>query len=134
MGGERGFALFWCLVLSLIVTLIGYSIFLLLMEDIKTEKAQRETLRRFQGADGGVYAVAGWIMKYKDANVPEEVTVTNTYTAYVNLLGGTVRIPAGFSTAWQGFDVRINSKDKTETKEVEAIVFVPVSPAGYGNE
>jgi hypothetical protein len=114
----------------LLVLAIG--VYKLISLNLKGITEEKKEFLRFQGADGGVYAVAGWMYYYKRFDLPKEVTETSSYKAQVRVLANTVRYPEGYSSLWKGFDARINSK--SDNLEVEAVVFVPVAPAGYGNE
>lgn len=112
--------------------LLAIGISKMIVFNIKGVSQQKGEFLQFQGADGGIYAVAGWMYYYKRADVPKEVAHTDSYTVNVRLLANTVHYPAGYSSAWKGFDARLNSA--SNSTEVEAVVFVPVAPAGYGNE
>ncbi len=128
---NRGSSLVITLVLMAILLALGISILNMITLNIKTVSNQRNDFIQFQNADGGIYAVAGWMYYYKRADVPKETTDTSDYSVKVNILKHTVGYPVGFSSAWMGFDARLDSV--SGPTEIEAIVFVPVAPAGYGN-
>ena len=130
---NKGSALVITLVLMAILLALGMSILNMITLNIKTVSNQRNDFIQFQNADGGIYAVAGWMYYYKRADVPKETTEDKLkdYSVKVGILKDTVDYPAGFSSAWMGFDARLDSV--SGPTEVEAIVFVPVAPAGYGN-
>lgn len=92
---------------------------------------------RFQGAEGGAIAVASYMSKYKRTDTPLDILSTSEYTATTKVLGDTISYPVGFSSLWKGVNMQINSmsppvpNDKTE---IEMVVFIPISPVGYGNE
>ncbi|MBI4687385.1 MAG: hypothetical protein HY756_06350 [Nitrospirae bacterium] len=104
---------------------------------VKTSGLLTMESKRYYGAEGGILSVAAFMTFYKRTDAPKDVTETNTFTATTLYLGDTVRYPIGYSTLWKGADVRINSQSPpppNDMKEVEAVVFIPVAPAGYGNE
>lgn len=129
---RKGSALIVVLFIVSLLLLLAIGVSKLLVSNIKTQVKEREAFIQFQNADGGIYAVAGWMYIYRRFDVPREITDTETYKVRFSILKNTVRYPVGYSSAWLGFDVRLNSS--SETKEVESVIFVPVTPVGYGNE
>ena len=121
-------------VLFFMVILLGLAITIskIITLNFKGITAQNQEFIQFENADGGIYAVAGWMYFYKRADVPEEVARTNSYNVNVTILSNTVRYPIGYSTAWKGFLAKMNSS--SNSTEIESVIFVPVAPAGYGNE
>ena len=74
---------------------------------------------------------------YRRLDIPSDVLTTDTYDAEWTKLGeNTVKRPPGYSVSWIGADVLINSKSPpiNPMAEIEAVVFIPVMPVGYGNE
>jgi len=118
--------------IMILLLLLALGVYKLISYNLKGVVEEKKEFLHFQGADGGVYAVAGWMYYYKRVDVPREVTETSSYKAQVKVLENTVRYPEGYSSLWKGFDARINSQ--SGGVKVEAVVFVPVAPAGYGNE
>jgi hypothetical protein len=114
-----------------IMLALSLSILDMITTNIKNVSYQRESFTSFQDADGGIYAVAGWMYYYKRADVPKEVSKAGNYNVTTDVLNNTVGTPVGFSTAWVGFDAKLDSV--SGSTKIEAIVFVPVAPVGYGN-
>ncbi len=129
---RRASVLVTVLIIMILLMILAVGVSKMIVSNIKGLSAQRAEFLQFQGADGGIYAVAGWMYFYKRADVPREVTKTDSYEVTVHLLANTVRYPEGYSSAWKGFDAKLDSV--SNSTEVEAVVFVPVAPAGYGNE
>jgi hypothetical protein len=129
---RKGSIILISLIVIFALTVLGLSISKMIFFNIKGVSREVKEFLHFQGADGGIYAVTGWMYFYKRADVPKEVANTNSYSVEVKLLSNTMRYPAGYSSAWKGFDARLNSS--SNSVEIEAVVFVPVAPAGYGNE
>lgn len=132
--GEGGYLLISTLVLILVIMIVASYLAYIIGLNFRTASHMKEEFIFFSGADGGVFAVAGWMAYYRRADVPREVSDTSFFSVNYRVLGTTVRYPEGYSLAWKGMDVRLNSRSKNGATEVESIVFIPVSPAGYGNE
>ncbi len=129
---NKGSAFIIVIIILAVILGLAFSLSRIVTTNIKSTTSQKMEFFNFESADGGIFAVAGWMYYYKRADVPKEVTTTDSYNAEFALLGNTNRYPVGYSTAWEGFDTKINSKSKST--EIESIVFIPVAPAGYGNE
>ncbi len=129
---NKGIVLITVLLFMVILLGLALTVAKIITLNYKGLTAQNQEFIQFEGADGGIYAVAGWMYFYKRADVPLEVAKTHTYYVEVNILANTVRYPKGYSTAWKGFLAKMNSSSKST--EVESVIFVPVAPAGYGNE
>lgn len=131
---ERGFVLLWALVLSLVISVIAVGLFTMVMRETAVEGSQTTYVHRFQSAENGIYAVAGWMVYYRRVDPPAGITSTDQYRVALAVLKETVRVPVGYSTLWRGFDVKLDSVDSSNMKEIESIVFVPVAPVGYPND
>jgi len=129
---RKGSVLVVVLMIMVLLMILGISISRMITSNIKGLSQQKGEFFQFQGADGGIYAVAGWMYFYKRADVPREVTNTDSYSVSITVLSNTVRYPEGYSSAWKGFDAKLDSI--SNSTEIEAVIFVPVVPAGYGNE
>jgi hypothetical protein len=129
---NKGSVLIVVIFVLAIITGLAFSLSRMITLNIKGISSQNKEFLNFENADGGIFAVAGWMYYYKRADVPKEVTNTESYSVHFSLLGNTNRYPIGYSTSWKGFDTRINSQ--SNATEVESVVFIPVAPAGYGNE
>ena len=120
------------LFLVILLAILGLGLSNMIISNTKGITNEKEEFLQFEGADGGIYAVAGWMYIYKRTDVPKEVTITQSYQVKMEVLGNSVRHPPGYSLMWKGFDAKLNSK--SGPTQIEAIIFVPVTPAGYGNE
>ncbi len=129
---RKGSVLVVVLMIMVLLMILGISISRMITSNIKGLSQQKYETLQFQGADGGIYGVAGWMYFYKRADVPKEVTDTDSYSVSITVLSNTVRYPEGYSSAWKGFDAKLDSV--SNSTEIEAVIFVPVVPAGYGNE
>ncbi len=129
---NKGSILIVVVLILAIITGLAFSLSRMITLNLQGLNAQNKEFLHFENADGGIFAVAGWMYYYKRADVPREVSTTDSYSARFSLLGNTNRYPVGYSTSWKGFDTKINSR--ANTTEVESVVFIPVAPAGYGNE
>ena len=125
-------ALIIVLILSFVLMILGVGLSHFISNSVKGLHYENIEFSNFESADGGIYAVAGWMYFYKRVDVPREVTHTVSYDVDIDVLKDTVRYPAGYSSSWKGFDVKLDSV--ANSTEVEAVVFVPVAPVGYGNE
>ncbi len=128
---EDGSILLIVLVLMSILLALSLSVLGMITFNIKNSTNQRQSFLAFQNADGGIYAVSGWMYYYKRGDVPIEVSKSKNYIVTTDVLKNTVSIPAGYSSSWIGFDAKLDSV--SGSTEIEAIVFVPVAPSGYGN-
>ena len=132
--GESGYLLVSTLVLILVIMIVASYLAYIIGLNFRAASYMKKEFIFFSGADGGVFAVAGWMAYYHRSDVPREVSDTDFFAVNYKILGTTVRYPVGYSLAWKGMDVKLNSRSKKGATEVESIVFIPVSPAGYGNE
>ena len=132
MESNKGFILILVLFFLALSLGLGVGLSNLVINNLKAAAYINENFNQFQKADDGIYAVAGWMYFYKRSDVPKSVAYQESeYHVYTKVLEHTVDYPVGYSTAWVGFDARLTSI--SNTKVVEAIVFVPVAPSGYGN-
>ena len=99
---------------------------------VKMSGIHKTGLMRFQGAEGGAIAVASYMSKYRQTNIPQDVLATSQYTATTQVLGDTMMYPLGYSTLWRGSNVKINAVSSDGKNEIETVVFVPLMPLGYG--
>ena len=134
---EQGFVLITVVLFMALFAILGLMLMYKVTLTTKASGLTKMGMVRFQGAEGGALAVASWMAKYKRTDVPVEVIKTGNYSATVVPLGNTIRYPVGYSTMWKGADIRINSVSPpapNDKSEVEMVVFIPLSPVGYGNE
>jgi len=131
---KKGYILVSTLIIILVLMIVGSYIAYILSLNFRVASYMKKEFIFFSGADGGVFAVAGWMAYYRRSDVPREVTDTRFFSVNYKVLIHTVRYPEGYRLAWKGMDVRLNSRSKNGATEVESIVFIPLSPANYGNE
>lgn len=133
---ERGVALAIVIMTLAIILIVGIMLVKMTSMNLKSSVEKKKGLERFYGAEGGIFAVAGWMTFYKRFDLPQDVLKTDSYEANAKVLGETVRYQVGYSTLWKGSDVLINSESPPgdPKAEIEAVVFIPVFPVGYGNE
>jgi hypothetical protein len=135
--GDDGIALVTSLIFMLLFTVMGMTLIYSITSTVKASGLLIKDSQRYYGAEGGVLSVAAYMTFYKRTDAPRDITDSDTFIATTLYLGETVRYPVGYSTLWKGADVRINSKSPptpNDIKEVEAVVFIPTTPVGYGNE
>lgn len=132
---EKGFVLITVILFLAIFMALSFTLLYKITSTIKISGITKTGLVRFHGAEGGALSVASYMAKYKETNVPLDVLETENYKVTSTPLGDTIRYPIGYSTMWKGVTVKIDSVSKpVESSEVEMVVFIPVSPVGYGNE
>lgn len=134
---ERGFVLISVIMFLALFMVLATMLMYKITSTVKISGLNKAGLTRFQGAEGGAIAVASYMSKYKRTDTPLDILSTSEYTAITKVLGDTISYPVGFSSLWKGVNMQINSmsppvpNDKTE---IETVVFIPISPVGYGNE
>jgi hypothetical protein len=134
---EQGFILVTVLLLLVLITLIGFTLSYKIISTIKISGLTKMGMVRFYGAEGGTLSVTAYMTNFKRTDAPLDVTLTSFFKANIKVLGDTIRYPVGYGTLWKGADIQINSVSPpppNDRSEVEAVVFIPVSPVGYGNE
>ncbi len=133
---QQGMVLVLVLMLLVLFTAMGILLMYMVTSTIKSSGLLRMEETRFYGAEGGVLAVTAYMTQYHRTDAPEDITNSTTYQTTVTYLGQTINYPIGYSTLWKGANVKINSVSPpaNSTAEIEAVVFIPVSPVGYGNE
>lgn len=133
---EKGVALITVSIFMALMLVLGLMALHMSSTDIKTSGTMRQEISNFYGADGGIFAVSGWMTLYKRTDLPAEVLATSDYAATFAIMGNSIRDAEGYSVQWKGMNVKINSQSPpaNPVSEVEAVVFVPVAPVGYGNE
>ena len=131
---ESGFVLLTSLLLLLLFTTMGLGSLASIQSTVKSHGMLRLDTIRFYETDGGLLAVFGYMTAFKRTDVPHEIKHTPVYDVKIKVFGDSVRYPAGFSVLWKGADVKATSKSKDNLAEIEAIAFIPTTPAGYGNE
>jgi hypothetical protein len=156
--GQRGMALVVTLMLLLVFSVMGVMLMYSITSTVKSSGLLSQEAFSYYGTVGGVFAVAGYMTLYKTQFVPEDIlnpstgtvydnatlvkqTAASNYSASTQILGPTVRNPVGYSTLWVGLDVLVKSVSPPLAqqvngvhKEVDAVVFIPNAPVGYGNE
>jgi hypothetical protein len=140
--GENGIALVTSLIFMLLFTIMGMMLMYMVTSTVKASGLLIKDSQRYYGAEGGVLSVAAYMTFYKRTDAPKDITDPDpdkpySFKATTLYLGETVRYPVGYSTLWKGADVRINSQSPpppNDIKEVEAVVFIPTTPVGYGSE
>lgn len=134
---ERGFVLISVIMFLAMFMVLAMMLMYKITSTVKISGLNKMGMVRFQGAEGGAIAVASYMSKYKRTDTPLDILSTSEYTATTKVLGDTISYPVGFSSLWKGVNMQINSmsppvpNDKTE---IEMVVFIPISPVGYGNE
>ena len=135
--GEQGFVLVMVIMFLAMFMVLGTMLMYKITTTVKMSGINKMGIMRFQGAEGGAIAVASYMSKYKRTDTPQDILVTGDYSVTTKVLGDTISYPIGFASMWKGVNMQINSvsppapNDKTE---IEMVVFVPISPVGYGNE
>jgi len=136
-GEERGFILVTVILYLAILMVLSYLLLYKINSTMKIATNARSGIAAFEGAEGGAIAVASYMAKFKMTNVPQDVLVTSSYRATIEVLGDSINYPVGFSSLWKRTNVKINSVSPpppNDRSEVEMVVFVPTTPVGYGNE
>jgi hypothetical protein len=133
---QQGMIMVLVLMLLLLFTAMGILLMYMVASTIKSSGLLKTEETRFYGADGGVLAVTAYLTQYHRTDAPADITSSTNYQATITYLGQTITYPIGYSTLWKGANVKINSVSPptNSTAEIEAVVFIPVAPAGYGNE
>lgn len=131
---QNGFVMVTCMLMLFLFTAVGLGSMESIKATVKSSGLLRMDTLRFYEADGGVLSTFGYMTAYKRTDVPSEVKHTGSFDVSVDVIGSSVRYPPGFSTLWKGADVKATSLSKDGLAEIEAIAFIPTSPAGYGNE
>ncbi len=133
---EKGVAIVTVMMFMFIMLALGSTMLHMTTANMKTSGALKNEIIRFYSADAGIFAISGWMTLYRRTDVPGEVLQTDYYTATASIMGDTVRDIPGYSVQWKGMDVLINSQSPVvnPSSEIEATVFIPVAPVGYGNE
>ena len=145
-------ALVVTLMLLLVFSVMGVMLMYSITSTVKSSGLLSQEAFSYYGTVGGVFAVAGYMTLFKTQFVPEDIlnptnavmsnqTGESNYSATTHILGSTVRNPVGYSTLWVGLDVLVTSVSPPLAqqvngvhKEVDAVVFIPNAPVGYGNE
>lgn len=136
---NKGIALITVMVLLVIMTILGLAVLNLSTIQIRGGSAVRKAVASSISAGSGIFAVSGWMVKNRSADVPKEIKIkSGEYETYISVLdpNAVLKLP-GYSTKWRGMVVRVNSSSPNQANEIariEGIVFVPVTPVGYGNE
>lgn len=137
--GEKGMVMAITLFVMVIMTLMGLGILNRSTMQIKAVGSVRRALTSSLSAESGVFGVTGWMLYHRRADVPSEIRdKTDLYETdlYVLNSSAVVELP-GYSTKWRGMITRIDSHSPNKANAVstiESVSFVPVAPAGYGNE
>jgi len=134
---EEGFVLITVILFLALFAVLSMTLLYKITSTIKISGVNKTGMMRFHGAEGGAIAAAAYMSKYKRTDIPLDLLVTPDYTVTTRVLGDTIRYPVGFSSLWKGATIQINSispPSGSDTSEVEMVVFVPISPVGYGNE
>ena len=137
-GNEQGFVLISVILFLVIFMILGMTLMYKITATVKVSGLNKLGMIRFQGAEGGAIAVASYMSKYRGTNVPQDILqpATGEYSATAQVLGDSISYPLGYSSLWRGVNMQINSvsppapNDKTE---IETVVFIPLTPIGYGN-
>ena len=135
--GERGMILVTTLLFLLLFTVMGSMLLYMITSSVKISGLTALESTRFYGTEGGVLAVAAYMTLYRRTDPPNDILNTPAYATNVTFLATTIRNAPGYASLWKGMDVQINSKSPAppaDLNEVEAIVFIPNAPIGYGNE
>lgn len=137
MNNDDGFVLLTVILFLAIFMILSMTLLYKITSTIKISGINKTGTIRFHGAEGGAIAAAAYMSKYKRTDIPLDLLETPDYTITTRVLGDTIRYPVGYSSLWKGATIQINSVSPpagVRTSEVEMVVFVPISPVGYGNE
>jgi len=136
---EKGVVMIITLLLMVIMTMIGVGILNRSTMQIRAVASVRKAMTSSLSAESGVFGVTGWMLFHRRADVPSEIRIkTDLYETDFFVLdsGAVVELP-GYSAKWRGMVTRMDSHSPNKTNAVstiEAVSFIPVAPAGYGNE
>ncbi len=134
---EQGFVLIGVIMFLVMFMVLGMMLMYKITSTVKISGLNKLGMMRFQGAEGGAIAVASYMSKYRATDIPLDVLSTNEYTVTTKVLADSISYPVGYSTLWRGVNMQINSVSPpvpNDTTEIETVVFVPLTPIGYGNE
>ena len=137
--GEKGTALVIALCLLAIMAMMGAGILNRSSLQIKSVGSLRRALTSSLSAESGVFGVTGWMLFNRRSDVPTEIREkSGMYETDISILDGSaiMELP-GYSAKWRGMITRIDSFSPDQANAVstiESVTFVPVGPAGYGNE
>lgn len=132
---EAGFILVSILILLLLFTAAGMGSFYAARAGIKSTGYLREKTIDYYQAEGGAISVLAYMTDTKRLDAPHEVKHSDFFDAEISILGGSTRIPAGYSVnAVKGADVLAESSSKNNKSVIDIVAFVPAAKAGYGNE
>lgn len=142
MHNDDGFVLITVILFLAIFAVLSMTLLYKITSTIKISGINKAGTMRFHGAEGGAIAAASYMAKYKRTDIPQDLLETPEYRVETRVLGDTIRYPIGFSSLWKGATIQVNSVSvppttapaDSPTSEVELVVFVPISPVGYGNE
>ncbi|MDY6844688.1 MAG: pilus assembly PilX N-terminal domain-containing protein [Thermodesulfobacteriota bacterium] len=137
--GEKGVALIIVLLLMVIMTLIGLGILNINTIQMRGVASIKKAVTSSLTAESGIEGVVSWMLYHRDVHVPMEIRArANLYeTDLVILDSYTTLHITGYSEVWQGALTRISSHSPNKINAVsstESILFIPIAPAGYGNE
>ena len=137
--GEKGTALIIALCLLAIMTMMGAGILNRSSLQIRSVGSLKRALTSSLSAESGVFGVTGWMLFNRRADVPMEIREkAGMYETDISILDGSAVMEiSGYSAKWRGMITRIDSFSPDEDNAistVESVTFVPVGPAGYGNE
>ncbi len=137
VGKKRGMSLVVVLIFIVLFLIMGITIVMFTISNIKLATEMRKDMKRFYGAEGGIFAIAGWMVLHAwqaGTSPPDDVLNTEYYKAEGRDLPG-MHYLRGYSQHWRGLPYFINSQapPKNPTAEIEAIVLIP-RKASYGNE
>ncbi|MEW6481796.1 MAG: hypothetical protein AB1397_02160 [bacterium] len=143
---KRGAALFVAIIFSLLFVVMAITIAVITISNVKTTAELKKGLKTFYGAEAGIFALAGWIIKNHRFDVPRDILEPclgedrpgmGCYRIKRwNIVGETIHPARGFSSHWWAFDVFIDSEapPNNPSAEIEAIVAIPFIKRSYGNE
>lgn len=136
---EKGFVLVITLLIMLIMTLMGLGMLYRTTIQIRSVTSLRKANTSSLSAESGIFGVTGWMLLHKRTDIPSEIREKSDLfeTDIVILDSDTVLELPGYSTKWRGMIVKIDSHSPNKTNAVstiESTTFIPVAPAGYGNE
>ena len=70
-GDERGFVLISVIMFMMLFMILGMVLMYKVTATVKMSGIHKTGLMRFQGAEGGAIAVASYMSKYRQTNIPE---------------------------------------------------------------
>jgi len=136
---EKGVILVITLLVMLIMSLMGLGILYRSTFQVRSVAALKRANTSSLSAESGIFGVTGWMLLHKRTDIPSEIRQkTDLFETDIVILDSdaVMELP-GYATKWRGMIVKIDSHSPNKTNAIstiESTTFIPVAPAGYGNE